>query len=451
VKPSVHLVSLGCAKNLVDSEVMLGTLLRAGHPVEAAARDAEVVIVNTCGFIEPARKESIEAILRAAGPGGGRRRRKVIVAGCLAQRSAKALAEEIPEASAFIGINEVPRIAEVVERVAAGLPLAEAPSGGDPRLLVSRKPTWLYDFAAPRYQVTPSHYAWVKIAEGCNHPCAFCSIPIMRGRHRSRPAADVEAEARALVRGGVKELLLISQDTTWYGRDLGDSGGIAGLVRRLDAIEGDFWIRLHYTHPAHWTDDLGRAMADCAKVCRYVDMPLQHIHDEMLLRMRRETDRAWIERRVERIRKALPGAALRTAFIVGFPGETDRHFEALLRFVGEAAFERVGVFEYSAEEGTVAARMERQVPARVRRERRRRLMAAQRAVSARLMRARVGGVERVLVEKDGRGAWGRTMREAPGVDGKVLLRGGGWRRGEFAEARVTGATAYDVVAERIKP
>lgn len=451
MKPSVHLVSLGCAKNLVDSEVMLGTLLRAGHPLEAEARDAEVVIVNTCGFIEPARRESIDAILRAAGPDRRGARKKVIVAGCLAQRSARELAAEIPEVSAFIGINEVPRIAEIVARVAEGLPPAASDGGGDPRLLVSRKPTWLYDFAAPRYQVTPSHYAWVKIAEGCNHPCAFCSIPIMRGRHRSRPAADIEAEARALVKGGVKELLLISQDTTWYGRDLGEKEGIAGLVRRLAAIEGDFWIRLHYTHPAHWTTELVRAMAGCPKVCRYVDMPLQHIHDEMLLRMRRETDRAWIERWLGEIREGIPEVVLRTTFIVGFPGETEKHFEALLRFVRDSAFEKVGVFEYSEEEGTVAARMEGQVPARVRKERWRRLMAAQRAVSARLMRVRVGGVERVLVEKEGRGAWGRTMREAPGVDGRVLLRGGGWRRGEFASARVVGATDYDVAAERAIP
>lgn len=443
MKPAVHLVSLGCAKNLVDAEVMLGTLLRAGHPIVAEAGGAEVVIVNTCGFIEPARKESIEAILRA---GGLRGRRKVIVAGCLAQRSAKEMAAELPEASAFIGINEVPRIAEIVARVVEGLPAAA--NGGDPRVLVSRKPAWLYDFASPRLQATPSHFAWVKIAEGCNHPCAFCSIPIMRGRHRSRPAADIEAEARALIGGGAKELLLISQDTTWYGRDLGGSPGIADLVRRLDAIEGDFWIRLHYTHPAHWSDDLVRAMRECPKACRYVDMPLQHIHDEMLLRMRRETDRAAIERWVARIREGLPGAAIRTSFIVGFPGETERHFEELLRYVREAAFERVGVFEYSQEEGTVAARMANQTPARVKKERRRRLMAAQREVSARLLRARIGGTERVLVEKAGRGAWGRSEREAPGVDGRVLLRGGGWRRGEFHAARIVAASEYDVTAEK---
>lgn len=443
MKPAVHLVSLGCAKNLVDSEVMLGTLLRAGHPIVAEAHAADVVIVNTCGFIEPARKESIEAILRA---GGSRGRRKVIVAGCLAQRSAKEMAAELPEASAFIGINEVPRIAEIVARVVEGLPSAAAE--GDPRVLVSRKPVWLYDFASPRLQATPAHFAWMKIAEGCNHPCAFCSIPIMRGRHRSRPLTDIETEARALIGGGVKELLLISQDTTWYGRDLGGSQGIADLVRRLNAIEGDFWIRLHYTHPAHWSDDLVRAMRECPKVCRYVDMPLQHIHDEMLLRMRRETDRAAIERWVARIREGIPGAAIRTSFIVGFPGETERHFEELLRYVRAAAFDRVGVFEYSQEEGTVAARMANQTPARVKKERRRRLMAAQREVSARLLRARIGETERVLVEKAGRGAWGRSEREAPGVDGRVLLRGGGWRRGEFHAARIVAASEHDVTAEK---
>ncbi|NUN93107.1 MAG: 30S ribosomal protein S12 methylthiotransferase RimO [Verrucomicrobiae bacterium] len=437
MKPAVHLVSLGCAKNLVDAEVMLGTLLRAGHPIVAEAGGAEVVIVNTCGFIEPARKESIEAILRA---GGLRGRRKVIVAGCLAQRSAKEMAAELPEASAFIGINEVPRIAEIVARVVEGLPAAA--NGGDPRVLVSRKPAWLYDFASPRLQATPSHFAWVKIAEGCNHPCAFCSIPIMRGRHRSRPAADIEAEARALIGGGAKELLLISQDTTWYGRDLGGSPGIADLVRRLDAIEGDFWIRLLYTHPAHWSDELIHTIAGCRKVARYVDMPLQHISDRMLERMQRETGGAYIRDLIARIRAGIPGIAVRTTFIVGFPGETEADVDELCAFVAETRFDRLGVFRYSQEDGTRAAKLDHQVPARTKEARWHRLMKLQQAIAAELGAAQVGRSLRVLVEEPG---VARGEADAPDIDGRIYLPITA-PVGEFAQVRITGFENYDLLA-----
>ncbi len=454
MKASVHLVSLGCAKNLVDSEVMLGLLLKEGHPIETDPSGADVVIVNTCGFIEDARRESIDAILKAVRLPGHPGRR-LVVAGCMAQRHAAELQKEIPEVSAFVGINEVPRITEIVQQIAPE-PHARKkssrnsvpPTAPAAANLVTRRPAYLYDFATPRYQLTPPHYAWLKIAEGCNHPCAFCSIPIMRGRHRSRAPGDVVAETRALVGRGVKEIILISQDSTWYGRDLGLDEGLSRLLVQLNDLPGEFWIRVLYTHPAHWSDRLIRTIADCPKVCRYVDMPLQHIHDDLLTRMRRGTPRARIEELIGQIRKGLPGAALRTTFIVGLPGETEARFEELLRFVKQARFERLGVFAYSPEEGTVASRMEQRVSQRLKTERRRRIMAAQRLISRKTMSSQVGRMLRVLVEEGGRRPFGRSEWDAPGIDGRVLLRGGGWRVGEFQEVRVTGATDYDLLAER---
>lgn len=464
MKASVHLLSLGCAKNLVDSEVMLGVLMKAGHPIEADPQKADVVIVNTCGFVEGSKQESIDAILRADQRRSTRPGQKLLVAGCLSQRYDKSLKQELPEVTAFIGINEVPRIHEIL----ATLDMTPPPTGQNggplsapfrgvphpesaaqnPKSFVSRKPTYLYDFSTPRYQLTPSHYAYLKVAEGCNHPCAFCSIPSMRGRHRSRPPSDVEAEARALVGRGVRELLLISQDTTWYGRDLGIADGLSRLLTRLNAIEGDFWIRILYTHPCHWNERLMETIAACPKVCRYIDIPLQHIDDVMLTRMRRETSRAHIETQLARLRNIVPGVAIRTTFIVGFPGETEAAFETLFDFVRATRFERLGVFEYSKEEGTVAGRMEQQIATKTKSERRRRLMAAQQSISAGLMAARVGRTLRVLVENRGRRLAGRTEFDAPEIDGHVLLRGKGWRMGEFQDARITGSEAYDLVAEK---
>ena len=504
MKPSIHLLSLGCAKNLVDSEVMLGALLKAGHALESDPAQADVVIVNTCGFVEGSKQESIDAILQAASrsrSGGINPNQKLVVAGCLAQRYSKDLQKEMPEVDAFIGINEVPRIHEIIEELDGQMPssFAEATADRDarcqiseygrqnekreigkdkkreteggiqnsefsiqnPQSFVTRKPVYLYDFATPRYQLTPSHFAYLKIGEGCNHPCAFCSIPAMRGRHRSRALEDVVAEARSLVGAGVRELCLISQDTTWFGRDLDVTDGLSHLLRRLNAIEGDFWIRILYTHPAHWNERLMEAIASCPKVCRYVDMPLQHIHDDLLLRMRRETSRAHIERIITRLREIVPGIAIRTTFIAGFPGETETHFQSLLEFVEQTRFERLGVFEYSREDGTVAGRMAGQITPSVKKERRERLMAAQQKISSQIMAAQVGRTLRVLVEKsgdpdasarsgNGKGLVGRTEFDAPDIDGRVLLRGKGWRSGEFQQARIVDSTSYDLVAKRGK-
>jgi len=444
MKPSVHLLSLGCAKNLVDSEVMLGVLVKAGHAIESKQEDADVVIVNTCGFVEGSKQESIDAILEANQLRSIRPGQKLLVAGCMAQRYAADLQKELPEVNAFIGINEVPRVHEIIGQMGNGAPAAPATQAPS---FVTRKPTYLYDFATPRYQLTPSHFAYLKIGEGCNHPCAFCSIPIMRGRHRSRTIDDVEAEARALVQRGVKELLLISQDTTYFGKDLQVADGLSELLKRLNAIEGEFWIRILYTHPAHWNERLMETIAACEKVCRYIDVPLQHIHDDMLLRMRRETSSAHIENVISQLRARISGVAVRTTFIVGFPGETEPQFQRLHEFVERTRFERLGVFEYSQEEGTVAGRMQNQLPPKVKKARRDSLMALQQKISKEMLAGKVGQTLKVLVEKQGSRFIGRTEADAPDIDGRVLLKGKAWKEGEFQNARIIDAKEYDLVAE----
>jgi ribosomal protein S12 methylthiotransferase len=444
----VGLISLGCAKNLVDSEVMLGALTRDGMALTTELRDADVVIVNTCGFIEPAKQESIDAILKANELRRTGRCRALIMAGCLPQRYPRELQAELPEVDAFVGLNEVPRIAEIVRGIVerASRPFSEhAPNGRDARstnLLYHSGPAkYVLDASAPRLRLTPAHYAYVKIAEGCNHPCTFCSIPRIRGGHRSRPLRDVLAEVRMLVRDGVKEINLISQDTTWYGRDIGAS--LPVLLREIEKLGGDFWVRLLYTHPAHWSDELIAIIAACGKVCRYVDIPLQHINDTMLAAMRRETDGQFIRDLLFRICSGIPGVAVRTAFIVGFPGETEKQFAELVEFIREAKVTRLGVFAYSQEDGTPAAKLPRQVPARVRQQRRGTAMAAQQAVSRELLRGMIGRTLRVLMDQEGEG---RSYLDAPGIDGKVFVRGKA-KAGEFVNVRITGATEYDLKGE----
>ena len=425
----VGLISLGCAKNLVDSEVMLGTLRRDGLELARDSAEADVILINTCGFIEGAKQESIDTILRVSKLRESGQCKALIVAGCLTQRYPKELHAELPEVDAFIGLNEVPRIGEIVRQVL---------DQEGRQLYWSGPAHYVPDFAAPRVRLTPAHWAYVKIAEGCNHPCTFCSIPRIRGRHRSRPLADVVAEARALVAEGVKELNLISQDTTFYGRDNGTS--LPALLRELQSIPGDFWVRLLYTHPAHWTDDLIATIADCDKVCRYVDMPLQHINDGMLAAMRRETDGAFIRDLIARLRAGVPGLALRTTFIVGYPGETDLQFDELLAFIEAAKFERLGVFAYSQEDHTPAGNLKAQLPAKVREQRRKRAMVLQQRVSREVLRGYVGRTLRVLLDQPG---VGRSHADAPEIDGSVKVAGKA-NVGEFVNVRVTGAEEYDL-------
>ena len=448
----VGFVSLGCAKNLVDSEVMLGSLLRDGMLVTENAQEADVVIVNTCGFIEASKKESIVAILKANELRETGNCKALIMAGCLTQRYPKDLQKELPEVDAIVGLNEVPRIGQIVREILA--------KNGHtaPQLFWSGPANYVPDYAAPRFRLTPKHHAYVKVAEGCNHPCTFCSIPRIRGKHRSRALNDVLAEIRGLVSNGAREINLISQDTTFYGKDLdpqapGPRDGkslLCELLREIQQIDGDFWVRLLYTHPYHWNDELIETIAACDKVCRYVDMPLQHINDEMLKQMRRETSGQYIRDLVARIRRGIPGIALRTTFIVGFPGETEKQFEELLQFIAEAKFERLGMFQYSQEDHTPAGAMGAQVSAKEKKKRYQRAMALQQRVSREVQGAFVGQTIRVLVEEESNGGWvGRSHADAPEIDGSVQVAGMA-QIGEFARVRITGASEYDLTGETLR-
>jgi len=560
----VGLISLGCAKNLVDAEIMLGCLLKDGIEITNDTSIADVLIVNTCSFIDAAQEESVDTILESAAVReAGKRRQGLVVSGCLPQRFRDELPKLFPEVDAFMGIDQVAQVSDIVRtamarrrentklqapntketpnakskakivrrfaELEAGRPVsahekAETLRGTEsfgktkpvlpeftqhatrntrppssPILDVTARPTYIPDYATPRFRLTPRHFAYVKIAEGCNHPCSFCIIPRMRGSHRSRRQSDIVAEAKALLADGVKELNLISQDSTYYGLDLrpnhsraissperfsdatkslaANATTICTLLRELDALPGEFWIRLLYTHPAHWTDELIRTMANCRKVARYVDIPLQHIHDNMLERMRRETSRQYIVDLLARLRAGVPGIALRTTFIVGFPGETEACFEELLAFIRATRFERLGVFTYSREDGTRAGAMSGQIPDKVKQRRRELAMAAQHKVAVQVAESFVGRTLKVLVEGKTNAkqlqsanvsSWehgllrdeetlnsqpstlnyliARGEADAPDIDGRIYIRGR-LPIGEFASVKVVGHTDYDLLAE----
>ena len=552
----VGVISLGCAKNLVDAEVMIGTLLKDGVEITSDTAQADVVIVNTCSFIDSAQEESVDTILESAELREAKNRGQgLIVSGCLPQRFRDQLPTLLPEVDAFMGIDQVTQVTDLVKQALAkraarlgeggegaksegrnpkpegspnsrnpkttsllgdlrpsgsgtlrssdfGLPSDFGPRTSDfpssPLLAVNARPRYIPDYATPRFRLTPRHFAYVKIAEGCNHPCSFCIIPRIRGSHRSRLQGDIVAEAKALIADGVKELNLISQDSTYYGLDLRPdrSGAISApekfsaatkalpvqastigtLIRELNALPGDFWIRLLYTHPAHWTDELIQTIAECPKVARYVDIPLQHIHPSMLERMRRETSRQYIVDLIRRIRAGIPGIALRTTFIVGFPGETQAYFDDLLEFIRKARFERLGVFTYSREEDTRAGKMAGQLSDTIKRKRRDLAMAAQHGVAVQVAGSFVGRSIRVLVEQaaspaelkrarvsswehglirgqdrhadelKGRFLVARGEADAPDIDGRVYVRGH-LPLGEFAQVKVVNHTDYDLIAE----
>jgi ribosomal protein S12 methylthiotransferase len=450
----VSLISLGCAKNLVDSEIMVGHLHQAGMQVIPEADKADVVIVNTCSFLNASKEESINTILEQHENRGMRKRRKeqkLIVAGCMSQRFSKELPGALPEVDAFIGLDQVTQVAPIIE----GIYEKERGKKTPPENFVTGRSTYIPDYDTPRFRLTPKHFAYIKIAEGCNHPCAFCIIPQIRGRHRSRTVESVVAEARQLVKEGVKEINLISQDTTYFGMDtweqrpnprtpVDSSRGTAltTLLRQLNAIEGDFWIRLLYTHPAHWSDELIKTIAECPKVARYVDMPLQHISDHMLTEMQRETSSAYIRDLVKRIRAGIPGIALRTTFIVGFPGETEADVEELCQFMREVQFERLGVFRYSQEEGTKAAKRTDQLSEKVKEARWHRTMALQKEIAGEVSKRHVGRTLRVLVEEPG---VARGEADAPDIDGRVYVP----RElpvGAFVEVTISGYQDYDLLA-----
>ncbi len=462
----VGMISLGCAKNLVDAEIMLGSVRERGMQVTPHAEEADVLVVNTCAFIDSAKEESIEAILEAHAQRGltSRPDQKLIVSGCMSQRFASELRDEMPEVDAFIGLDQVRELGAIIERVVTGgvdpgslgaAKLGPAGLSAPGYNFVTPKPTYIPDWDTPRFRLTPAHSVYLKIAEGCNHPCSFCVIPQMRGRHRSRPPASVLKEIRQLVADGVKEINLISQDTTYYGMDLwaakagprqpvDSSRGptLTALLREIEEIEGDFWVRLLYTHPAHWSDELIETIAQCRKVARYVDMPLQHIDETMLGRMRRETSRAHIEELIARLRAGIPGVALRTTFIVGFPGETEAEFETLLEFIGRTRFERLGVFKYSQEEGSRAAKMPDQISAAQKNARYRRAMTLQQTIAREIAAAQAGRELKLLVEQP---LVARTEADAPEVDTRVLLAESA-PVGEFVRRKILGNRGYDLLA-----
>jgi ribosomal protein S12 methylthiotransferase len=444
----VALVTLGCAKNLVDSEIMAGLLAHGGFTMVADARDADLAIVNTCAFIGPSQKESIDRILELAALKREGRLASLVVAGCLAQRYQAELLAEIPEVDAVVGTGQVEAIARVAHRVrrAPGGPLLEV---GPPGTAV--------DLAAHRAVSTPRHLAYLRIADGCDFRCTFCIIPALRGDLRSRPMESVVEEARRLAAAGVKELLLIAQDSTSYGADLYGAARLPQLLRALCAVDGVEWVRVHYTHPKTWTDELIGTFEDEGKICRYVDIPLQHMTDPMLRRMRREVTRADMERLFDEIRRRLPDVAIRTHFIVGFPGETEEDFEALLDVVRGAAFEHVGCFAYSREDGTPAGRMKEQVSERLKLERRRRLMAAQRESATKVWGRWIGREADVLIDgpaKGRPGVWaGRVEQQGYEVDGVTYVRAADGRpplaSGSWARVRIRKSRHYDLEGETI--
>src|SRR2546423_6807875 len=453
-KPKIGMISLGCAKNLVDAEIMLGSVLQRGMEITSRPEDADVLVVNTCAFIDSAKEESIEAILEAHQQRGLNKRpdQKLIVSGCMSQRFARELHYELPEVDAFIGLDQVKELGQIVERI-----LGKRPTLNDVSDLAftDTRPTYIPDYDTPRFRLTPAHSAYVKIAEGCNHPCSFCVIPQMRGKHRSRKPESVLAEIRALVGEAVCEINLISQDTTYYGMDLWEAKAgprqpvdssrgptLAALLRDIQQIKGDFWVRLLYTHPAHWSDELIETIAECDKVARYIDIPLQHIDDSMLSRMRRETSRAHIEHLIYRLRAGIPGIILRTTFIVGFPGETDAEFETLIDFIRRTRFERLGIFKYSREQGSRAANMPGHIPAKIKNARYRQAMSVQQWIACDLARQKIGTELKLLVDQP---HIARTEGDAPDIDTRVVLS----KRapvGEFISRSITGSRGYDLLA-----
>jgi len=457
----VGFLSLGCPKNLVDGEVMLGLAREAGHEVTSDAAEADVIVVNTCAFIDTAKEESVDAILDMARLKRDGRCRRLVVTGCLAERYRDQLKAEIPEIDAVLGTGEVPAIGAAITGGAA-TPAAAVPmtwharasglppdTGHDPAASID----YLYDHTTPRLLSTPSHLAYVKIAEGCNYTCAFCIIPTLRGSYRSRDEDSIVEEARRLADGGVRELLLISQDTTFFGIDRGARGALARLLRRLEQIEALRWIRLLYLYPTTVTDDVLDAMADCPKVCRYIDLPLQHASADVLRRMRRPGTREAYDRLLGRIRRRMPDVTLRTTFIVGFPGETDADYAELRQFVSDTGFDHVGVFTYSHEEGTRAWPLGDTVPADIKVSRRADLMRLQRRIVVGRNRRRTGEVVPVMIDGPSPESTlvvqGRTPGQAPDIDSVVYLSEcdpASLAPGMVVLSRIVGANGYDLIA-----
>src|SRR5436190_3595378 len=442
----VGFISLGCPKNLVDSEVMMGQLKQSGYQITPDAEEADTVVVNTCGFIDSAKKESIEAILEAARLKTEGKAKRLIVAGCLVERYRDELKAEMPEVDAFIGTSQINDILAVCDPQTNPRSLPVLPLG-------NQSATYLYDESTPRVLATPGHYAYIKIAEGCDRPCAFCFIPQMRGHFRSRRFGSIVAEAHQLAEEGVKELILVAQDSSRYGEDLGKQDALAHLLRELSHTDGIEWVRVMYTYPTHISDAFLDVLAEEPKAVKYLDIPLQHASQHVLKLMKRGGNRGSLERLIERVRQRVPNIAVRTTFITGFPGETEADFNELMTFVKNTEFDRVGVFTYSDEEGTPAFGLANQVDPKIAKRRRDRLMKAQAKIARRKHDAMIGQTVRVMFEGESNESellWqGRMETQAPDIDGCVLINDVpadfAPRAGDLVNVLITEALDYDML------
>lgn len=429
----ICLISLGCPKNLVDAEMMLGFLKKDGFDFTARPEEGDVIVVNTCGFVEDSKRESIGQILEMAKYKEEGRCKVLVATGCLSQRYSEQLSREMPEVDLFIGTGEFDKLSGLL-REKLGT-----------RVLVTSRQI-LPDPDLPRILATPKHYSYLKISEGCSHICSFCIIPKIRGGLKSRPIGSIVREVRELVDRGVKEFNMIAQDLNEYGRDLKNGSDLAALLVELNRIEGDFWLRPLYMYPLEFTDELIGVLRDGEHIVKYVDMPLQHINERVLLSMKRGSPSRYVRQLLAKLKKQIPEIAIRTTFIVGYPGETEEEFRELCDFVTEYEFDRVGVFKYSIEEGTAAAELPAQLPAELKEERHHRLMSLQQKVSLKKNRALVGKEFKVLCESPSQG---RLSIQAPEIDGITYLSGASPQTGEFVSAKVVEAHEYDVIAELI--
>jgi ribosomal protein S12 methylthiotransferase len=468
IKGSLAFVTLGCAKNLVDSEAMLGQLTASGYALQASPEDADVVIVNTCGFIEAARQESLGVIREMLELKQRGKVRAVVVAGCLAERKKETLLEEVPEVDHLVGVFGREEITAVCDQVLAGAPPAAAPprrrklnlalpTRTDPvteqRTLFRPAPVKAFSDQA-RFRITPRHYAYLKISEGCDRLCTFCAIPAMRGKHVTKPIEQVVAEAKELIADGVRELILVAQDTTYYGLDLYGRVRLHELLQELDQLPGLEWIRILYVYPMYLTEELLATLSTARKIVPYLDMPLQHINDTMLRRMARRVTRAETEELIQRLRQAMPGLTLRTTFIVGFPGETEEQFAELCDFVAQTRFERLGVFTYSVEPGTPAVKLEDHLPEEIKLARRDRLMRIQQRVAFDWAQAQVGREIEVLIDAADPEVPGwylaRGHADAPEIDTQIRVKGRNLKAGDLVRVKVTAADGYDLQAKALK-
>ena len=444
-KGTFSFISLGCPKNTVDSERMLGKLAADGYSLQGDAEGAEVVVVNTCGFIEPARQESLAVIremlaLKKAGKIGS-----VVVAGCMAERQREVLLEQVPEVDQIVGVFGREDIVDVVAR-------ARRHNADEQRSLFRPAPVRALEDTA-RLRITPRHFAYLKISEGCERLCTYCAIPKMRGKHITKPIEEVIREARELAADGVRELIIVAQDTTYYGFDLYGRSRLAELLTQLNAVDGIEWIRVLYAYPEHFTDEVVHALANSSKIIPYLDMPLQHISDRVLKRMLRRVDRDATETLLARLRKDIPDLALRTTFIVGFPGETDRDYEELKQFVKSAKFERLGVFPYSLEPGTPAEKLEGHLPEDVKKDRVAGIMEVQQGVAFGWAESQVGREHPVLIDgpdpEFANHFRGRTYADSPDIDCAIRVKGKSLRPGDFVKVKVTAADGYDLAGRAI--